>query len=341
MGNPLTDKQIPFGRGITLGFNGDADFIYDISAKKLTVLNAVIGYSTNTTIRVAVLGGNFTTLSAALDSLKYKFISNDITVTIEIDDGTFSADAMQVLMHRDVQRILIKGKNCYFKSMTSVQSSSGSSGNYSIIINIDSIANITIGNYVIIYNPSGGTNPDRIAGCHVVTDVDVPNTRITITSKNLTGVPTGAVIANVAVIKTILQYASSSGIAIAPNTHLTMQNVVLLGGSSHDGIYGENATSFQLIRVGIVNFYNGINLFYGCNGYFINCGISGNYSTGITLYGNSAIDTGVSSISGNALGIQAWGSSYVAIGGATLSGNTYPTSPAVNTVGNANSYIEQ
>lgn len=225
----------------------------------------------NTTIYVSTSGSDttgigtsaspFATPNGALDWLKNKSINSDVAVTITIKDGHYTGLSVIAPSHKDGNKIFITGENYYDISMTSVQSSSGSTGAWSIVINVSDVSNIVTGDYVLITRSANGTYPHLIEGCWEVTNVDSGNTRITITNTtNYSSAPSGAVTADIRVIKTVLSF-TSDGIYIDRNASINIGNVVLVGSGSGYGIFcsGSSNCSFKELThpIGISNFnYN-------------------------------------------------------------------------------------
>ena len=166
--------------------------------KRSTIMN-VTNIIEDTTLTVGASGANFTTIQAALDFLNDKWINPTAIVTILIADGTYTLTSPIIQTHQCGSQIKIVGTNTYSKSMTSVQSSSGGSGAWTIIINIAVNVNlIAVNDYVLISGAAGGSNPTYILGCHKVTNVDVANSRITVASKHINAsAPSGNVTATV------------------------------------------------------------------------------------------------------------------------------------------------
>jgi hypothetical protein len=50
--------------------------------------------------------------------------------------------------------------------VTSVQSSSGSTGAWSYVLNVNDVSHIAVNDYVIISAAAGGTTPGKINGVH-------------------------------------------------------------------------------------------------------------------------------------------------------------------------------
>ena len=129
--------------------------------------------------------------------------------------------------------------NTYPKTLSSIQSSSGAAGAWAIILNVDSVANIAVNDFCLVpYNVSGGTRPETLCGCWIVTNVDAVNTRITVTSTHrYTSAPSGAVAGTLTIVKTILYYNGVNGIVLTSRNNLGLLNkLVLLGNGTSYGI---------------------------------------------------------------------------------------------------------
>ena len=182
-------------------------------------------------------GDPWLTLSKALSYLADKSIATDATVTIQFGDGTYTRTATDTVNHPNGDRINIVGENTYDISMTSVQSSSGSAGNWSIIVNVSSVVNIAVDDFVIFpYNMAGGTRPITMCGVWKVTNVDGGNVRITVaSSSSYTSAPSGAVAGTVTVLKAILQYNGVGGVIVSDKLGL-IDKLCLSGNGSGNGI---------------------------------------------------------------------------------------------------------
>lgn len=329
----------------------------------------------DTTLYIATTGNDTTgdgssgtpwlTPQKALSYLADYWIPDDVTVTIQLADGTYALAAQIDIEHPCGARISIVGENTHAKSLTSIQSSSGSAGDYSIVLNLDSVADIAVNDYVLIKNAANGTTPTYVMGCHKITDVDSGNTRITVNSKHLTGVPSGAVTADITVIKTILSFASTDGIiADKGNTLGNLNKVVLVGpGSTKYGIYTmAGGIIYCGSSVGVTTWaYGFFSSFSGHihadstiasgNTYGFYSSLSGSLSvssviaTGNTvgllssysagnIYASSAIATG------NTTGFKAQRYGYIYAVNRVVTGNGTDFSPLENTQGNEFGYID-
>lgn len=226
----------------------------DWASPGLTIIN------TDTTIYVATTGSDstgtgasgapFATPQGALLHLKDKWINNDVVVTIQCADGTYTLTTSISPAHPCGGSIVIAGENTYTKSMTSVQSSSGSAGAWSVVINVDSVANVTVNDFVVISAPSGGTKPTYIAGCHKVTNVDDVNNRLTIDSKHAAATaPSGVITATVNVIKTIFKNSTTNIVRLQNASKLKLMKKCVLDGEGNSEI-GMYITDHSFILLG-------------------------------------------------------------------------------------------
>lgn len=325
------------------------------------------------TYTVKTSGGTFTTLDAALAALKDVIITSDAVVTLEIDSGTWVHSATITDAILCSNRIKLKGKSTYTGTVNSVQSSSGSAGAWSVVLNVASVANVAIGDYMLVGGATGGTNPTYLDGVHKVTSVDAINTRITVLSMHrAASAPASTVTATYTILKTALDF-SSANITAFQSTNgrgfYGIEQLAIAGGNSGVGLYATEGGRFILsptaadVSVGIYGFSNGVAAtrmgFLDVSYAFISGGSSNNVSatTGGVVMANHCNLSG-----GNSEGISATlrsfvyadsctatgaGGSYIAyanicstisLASATTSSPT-SLSPTSNTIANENSYI--
>lgn len=138
----------------------------------------------------------------------------DAIVTISLGKGVYTESNI-VINHPDSRHIEIVGPDVVTKTMSSVQSSSGSSGAWSIVVNLNSVADIDDGDFAIFTNCTGGTRPRVMIGLAEVTNVDSGNTRITVASPNIfASAPSGNVTGDVTIIKAVLDFDATDGITV-------------------------------------------------------------------------------------------------------------------------------
>lgn len=303
--------------------------------------------SEDTTYTIKASDGNFATLAEAFDYLQDTWINKDATVTLEIDDGTYNWSNLTI-NHPHGSRIVIKGKNTYQKLLNGIQSTSGYAGSWSFVLNLSDIGGISVGDYVIVKQPTGGSYPYHVAGCHQVSNVDQINSRITVTSIHRNAIPpSGTVAATVYVIKSIV-----TGMGLTINSQLGAINNLVLAGGSGTGIWvADGGVVYGADSLGVSGFGRGIyigrgSLIYSllsisggvgihCTGSGeLFCANSGNYlyvsgapSVGIRVERSGSIRTGFGAASqtlltGNAVGLEVSSSGIAKIMGLISSGNT-------------------
>jgi hypothetical protein len=267
--------------------------------------------STNTTYYVSQATGNDTTgdgsallpwktIDKALEVLTPFRVLPGIELTIQCDDGTYgSTDPISTYP----SGVKIKGKNVYTKTMSSIQSSAGAPGNYTVVLNLDSVTDITTSDYAIIGGATGGTNPEYIRGVFDITNVDVANTRITVASTNYKGVPSGAVSGSVAIIKFITSFVGVSGIVSLSDKKISLENCVIKGDNTA-GTFGLFAQQQGIIVADTL------------------CGVYNFGARGVLCQGNGVIDATSLMVSGNGgQGISAQGQGRIIAETAVVSGN--------------------
>jgi hypothetical protein len=259
----------------TTGTEVDKTFVEDLLDLLDTEITTAGGtIIANTTYYVETTGSDTTgngsavtpwaTLTKALSVIRAYRIQPGIIVTIQIGDGVFSHTSAITSIPYGVT---ITGKNTYTKTLSSIQSSSGSAGAYSIVINVDNVANVTTADYAIIDGTTGGTTPFYAQGCFDITAVDAVNNRITIASTHQVGVPSGAVGGTVTILKTILSFTGVNGIYLDnPEYSVTLNKLAIVGngtGGTSGIALSYGATAECTAAVGIVNFANGVALYSG------------------------------------------------------------------------------
>lgn len=188
-------------------------------------------------------GGNFTSLSAALTTLQQSVLPIGNFVNLTLLDGVTTEPGPDLVESSFAKQINVQGQHTYSFTMSSVQSSSGSAGAWSYILNLNSVTNIAVGDYLTIYSTSGGTNPTYVQGVWPVTNVDAVNNRVTLTTTGRqAAAASGAVAGTVLDMKSILKFTGTDGIQIwngAAAINLTNFNIV------GDGTAGTNGISLQ------------------------------------------------------------------------------------------------
>lgn len=313
-----------------------------------------------TTLYISVSGSDITgdgslenpyaSFTGPVEYLKDKQINPNTNIYIRYLDGshtlTSSGINAQYLPHSD--RIHVYGTTVLDRNITSVQSSSGSAGAYSVIYNVDDVSNISVGNYMLVsYNAANGTNPKYACGVHEITNVDVGNSRLTVLSKHQKGSPAGAVTASIKIFQTILnQYSTSSSIVCQYGKHIKLGGFVLVGGVSGNGIQALATGSIAVSSttpIGVAGFYIGATV--GGGGYAIldNSGFSGAHHINLLAQETSTLratngvvsgsdDIGVlSQISGNVSAANMVSTGNVGIGFYAIYTSTITASPSHST----------
>ena len=364
----------------------------------ITTIDTVPGQiATDTTFYVTTTGsdtagdgtsGNpWATVNRALEYLSNFWISPEADVTIQVADGHYTGLSSIVPNHPCGAQITITGENTHAKSMTSVESSSGAAGAWAVILNLDSVADIIVGDYVNISGAANGTKPTFITGCHEVTNVDAVNTRITVTSIHAHATPpSGAVTADVVVLKAVLDFGANTGISISNGNVINVSSLCILttsigiavdGGSVLNGsglgaaggtfgILVQNSGGASISNCifsgfsdgNIISWKNGqitgvlCHASGGTRGFVATvsgsihlgaaCVATGNIAQGFyafvtgSIYAPSSISTGNTTYGYNALV-----TSVISAANNTVGDNgTADFSPAENTVGNEESYID-
>ena len=222
--------------------------------------------STNTTVYVSTTGsdvtgdgtsGNpFATPQQALTYLNGFYIDSGVTVTISLADGYYSLTTTIQCAHPQGKQITIAGTTTYSKTLSSIQSSAGAGGAWTYIVNLTSVANIAVGDAILIPGSvTGGTRPTHLAGCYIISNVDVPNSRVTFASAHkYATASSGAVTGTVTIVKTKITSTASFIITLNNLQYLgALEKIVLVGSGSTAGIrlVGKSQIIVQATTVGI------------------------------------------------------------------------------------------
>lgn len=290
--------------------------------------------TTDTTYYVATTGNDTTgdgsittpwaTPAKALSELGNYRVQDGKTLTIQCDDGayTFSSPISNL-----PKGFLLTGKNTYTKTMSSVQSSSGSAGAWSVVINVDNVTFVTLSDYALISAASGGTNPRYIEGIWDITAVDAVNNRITVaTTHRGASAPASTVAATVTIIKTVFSFSGVSGVSLLPMAGGGTLSKLVLNGDNTASTHGINLTG------GTINLANpfGIRNFGGAGIYAYSgevfasgvVAISSNGDRGVFGRNNAGVFIDSSIVSGNGLyGIHATRHGHISCDSSIVSGN--------------------
>lgn len=187
----------------------------------------------------------YATIEHALDTvLGQNILLPGGTYNIIVKDGTLTHDAPLIIDSKYADRITIKGENVLSPTISSVQSSSGSAGAWSVVLNVSSVTGISVGQYAIIRETSGGSNPLRLIGVHEITNVDAVNTRITVLVKHLaSATASGAVSGFITIPKSILLFEGCIGLELRHGLGL-LDDICIIGDDTA-GTRGVQLTSFE------------------------------------------------------------------------------------------------
>lgn len=315
-------------------------------------------------------GNPWATIAKAINYLQSYLIDGANTVKISVADGTYTATSAILLNHLTGLQIKIAGQNTYQKTVNSVQSSSGGSGAWSIVLNMNSVENIAVNDYITIHGCAGGTYPTYLDGCHKVTNVDAVNTRITVLTAHINAsAPSGAVTTTYAyVLKTILQFNGCDGFQLTQACAFGgIDKLAIIGNAtaSTSGIWAYNKSALMVSmgskELGISNFAYGLMASNNALIYapyisvskttwamfafplgiiFVNyANITGN-SIGTVGMQQAYIVGAFAIISGNTTGCYASAYAYTNMQSATFTGNGTDCNPTANTQGNEYGYID-
>jgi len=275
----------------------------------------------------------YSTIQAALDSIRDAFIPSNVTVTIQVDSGTYTHTSPIVIQHPCGSQIRIIGATPVTTTLTGVGTISGSAGNWSVPLQVESASGIAVGDYVIVKNTSGTDDHYALRGVWEVTGVSGNTVTIKNTHRKST-FPTFTVSGGTVVaLKTILKFNGCSGIVAYDSCLGYLNNVAIIGNLSSDtrGIVAGKIFETQAkegkgavvcgSNVGVSSFVVGL---YALSGtiHAQNVASSGNIDVGFyATYSGSIIAPGSIASGNGSGGFYATSSGSIIASYSTASGN--------------------
>lgn len=225
-------------------------------------------YEASKTLTVGASGFDFTTITAALGSLAPATIKSGEVITIEIQDEVITEANNIDINHPNQNAIQILGKTTYPITITSVLSSSGVAGNWSITVSVTDSSNAAIGNYLFVSNASGGTNPNELAGSWKITAIPAAG-QLTITNTSFaSAASSGAVTATAVICPSGVKFTNTAEDAFIVNNGLRfgLFDKLFLEGSDNTATgvhsaFAVNGSGSVIVTgpsVGISNFKTGL-----------------------------------------------------------------------------------
>ena len=313
------------------------------------------------------------TVNKFLATFARRWVPAAYTVTLVVKDGHYTNLDPITVAHPWATTLRIVGEHTYDKTMSSVHGTTGSAGNWAIVINLNNVTNIAVDDYVLIKTASGGVSPALMCGCHRVINIDSANNRITLSSLNgSAAAPSGAVSCTVRVVKSVLLF---SGNAFIVSTSVLLGDLVLVPGSAAYGIYctpyypdgecpvvwcgnfgiaGDGGVGYGVYLgrgvFALVDYANDCFCVSGCTAagfYAIGGGtflyarqaVASGTPTGVSANSGACIDFYQGVVTGNTTGLSANVASSIRGGSVVFQDNNTDSSPAVDVVGNSNSVV--
>lgn len=292
---------------------------------RITITGANTHTKTLNSIQANTMTGNYTSTqkvitNLSLDATKYLIVGMAVAGTnIGTNSKIASIDsASQITL--DV--------NTTGAQTGATLTFTGVAGIHSIVLNLDTVTNISEGDYVLVKAASGGTKPTFIDGCHKVTAVDAVNGRIVVTTKHKHATdPSGAVASTsgVTVIKTIVTTTANGFVCLGTKLG-TVDKMVLVRSGATGGWAFQSFFSGYInigLSVGICNYTFGMFVAYTGSIQIAGVCVSGN-TNGALLSGAGLLrNTSTSYWSGNTTAVNAENVGDMIVGSDTVfTGNT-------------------
>jgi hypothetical protein len=231
----------------------------DISKRKLV---------NNETIYVKTTGddgtgwGNnaapYLTLDRAIKHLGYLDIG-EYNVTVVIGPGVYSKATEQIFDHPQGNRVTFQGDHevVTSQSTTSISATDydlptadGDLDYYEATITLTG-KTLTAGDYILIYNATGGTNPEALQGCHKVESFASDIATIRVVHYAGTSHASGTVNFDCTLVRTVLAFTNSSGLK-GDNHHLgSWKQLVIQGDETETNC--NNGIELYSAKISITN----------------------------------------------------------------------------------------
>jgi hypothetical protein len=210
--------------------------------------------SSNTTLHVSTSGSDTTgdgssstpwaTVHKAMDYLDDKIIASDVTVIIQLSDGSHSYTNSIYFSHPNGRRVRIVGTTVNSISLTSVGTVSGTAPNRTIVFNVNSTTGCAVGDIIRVWNVSGGSRNNLIVGASKIVSVNSA-TQLTVEfpQRTTTYTPSGTITADITVFKTKLSLTDCDGVRVDTGLLGYVNNLCIEGNQNNSGLsagVGEN-----------------------------------------------------------------------------------------------------
>lgn len=183
--------------------------------------------------------GDFTNLSAVLAYLDGCDVPGNDLIIVTVKAGHYNQPDYLLFSQHIYFNVFVNGEAINGRSLMSIAATTGSPGAYSAVLNVDDAANIEVGDWLLVSNTTGGTNPTYIAGASKVTAVDTVAETVTILCTHPNATPaSGAVTGEIVVMKTVLNFASGKdGFHIWNGATLgQVNNLMIVGQGGNQGL---------------------------------------------------------------------------------------------------------
>lgn len=306
--------------------------------------------SANTTIYVATTGDDigglgtagapYASIARALNSIANKLIASGVTVTIQCADGTYTISSTITINHPDANKIQILGNT---SAETTVAISSIDTTAKTITVAGDYTGSILDGDIIGLT----GSSTSGLNGAYVVSGVSYNGTNTVITCSAET-IASSTVGGGRVVIKPcnrcVLTSPTTMNTFTMKNNILKIEGFVIQGNGniSSYGFYVDSMCQYMIGSNNIVkNFGIGLHARMSSAGYLLSCVFYGCITGVVATYASRVFNqnSSVTIYSNCTTAITASNGSFVRSVNTIVRNCTTPYSPALNTVGNSNSFI--
>lgn len=214
------------GALVARGDPATAQAVADTAGGKLFLVPA----SASVTVAVP---SQYASVGAALAAIDQWQIPASATVTITVAAGTITSITPVLFDHPNGDRIRIVGAAALTRTISGQVSVSGSAGAWSVVLTIDSVTDVAVGNYLLTYNTTGTGDHYAHRGVWEITAVDSGASRVTVRNTHRgAAFPTNTITSGSSVVlRSVLAFTSCDGLVV-PSATLGELNDVMIAGNS-------------------------------------------------------------------------------------------------------------
>ncbi len=174
------------------------------------------------------------TIEKAINHIADHYVVTPGEIVINLAKGEYTPSSTLSFAHRCGQAVSLVGPTPLQKNVQAVYSvTSRTPGNQRATLTLSDTTNVAAGDYILIDNPTGGTNEEALIGAHKIESVS--GNRIAVIVKSQRALPTSinVVQANCKIIQTVIK---DQGIKVDGFSLKAVKNIVFSQAATNQGI---------------------------------------------------------------------------------------------------------